>query len=223
MINTASINSAAINTGGGVSSITALHIQLTGQAPGFINRKIATIKPNWLKTLYTCHLTGLYDGLPDLPLQISSFQIRMAANPLQTYLSVVIKGVDRYEAAINARTNGSIVIKRQYVYSDKSVNEITMATAKMDNLAINQGGRAGATGSLTGYELLHVETNYRLVLKDPITRGLSSNGALRYRCAIDPRVRPRDIVQIANDTFTVDTVNIIIDSAMAIMELSGSS
>lgn len=194
-------------------------VNIIGLQPSFVNRLPSTITNHWISTHYRCCLTGAADGLENLELPISSFQTRMNADPFRIYLSVVVPGVDIYIDAINARPNGLLKITRIYNYLDGSASEFGMSSAAFDTLLTNQGGRSGVTGTLTGSELMAAITPQTIELFDPITRS-SDSGGRRYRCRIDPRVRPLDTVIINSETFTVDSVIYIIDTKTAIMEVA---
>ena len=183
-----------------------------------IESGITVISNNWISTHYRCVLTGAADAMEDLELPISSFQTRMGSDPYRVYLSIVVPNVDAYIDGINARPNGEIKITRIYNYLDGSSEQFVMAQSAFDTIQTNQGAKSGSTGNISGYKTLTAGTAHALVLTDPITRS-SDNGRRRYRCQIDPRVRPLDTVTINGESFQVDQVIHIIDTKTAIMEI----
>ena len=186
-----------------------------GQA---ITRSDTDITPRWISTYYVCTLTGAADGMDDLTIPIKSFQTRYGSDPYRIYLSVVVPGIDAYIDDINARPNGSLIIDRIYNYLDGSSANFRMAKSVIDTITTNQGDKSGVTGTLSGYLQSTAENPLNITLTDPITRS-SDNGRRRYRCQIDPRVRPLDTVTINGESFQVDQVIHIIDTKTAIMEV----
>jgi len=191
----------------------------SGLQPNFVNRLLYPIENHWISTHYRCYLTGSQDNLIDLELLISSFQTRMAATPRpRAYLSVIVPGVDSYIDAINSRPHGRLKIDRIYNYLDGSTATFSMVNVPFETIATSQGGRAGTTGNLTGSEEGVYLTPQTIELFDPVTRSYDSGG-IRYRCRLDPRVRPNDTVIINDESFVVESVIHIIDTQTAIMEV----
>jgi len=182
-------------------------------------RFVAALPPVWIATRYRCYLTGAENGLDtDLELPISSFQTRLRNDGL-SYLSCVVNGVDAYVSAIAARSNGKLKIWREYVLDDGGVSPFLMAAADYDEMQISSGGRAGTTGQLAGTGNFAPETAETITLQNPTYYGLSG-GKRRYRCELDPRLRPGDTAIINGDTFVVGTIVHIIDVTTTTMEIS---
>lgn len=194
-------------------------VNIIGLQPSFVNRLPSTIANHWISTHYRCYLTGSADGLSNLELPLSSFQVRLNANPLRAYLSVIVPSVDTYIDAINARQNGQLKVVRIYNYLNGASSSFGMVSTSFDSLSTNEGGRSGSTGTLNGFSYTSDSPPQNIELFDPITRS-NDNGRRRYRCRIDPRVRPLDTVNINGETFTVDSVICIIDTKTAIMEVA---
>ena len=184
-------------------------ITLTGQQPGFINRSLKAIAPDWVATRYQCFLD-------DLELPISSFQTRLTSTT--TYLAIVIKGVDAWIDEIIARNGGALSIYRIYDYLDGSSASFFIASALFDTLQTSQGARSGTTGTLSGSENMAIVTPITLQLTGAVTRSYDSGG-IRYRCKIDPRAKPLDTVTINGETFVLESVIHIIDTKTSIMEI----
>jgi hypothetical protein len=186
-----------------------VQITLTGQQPGFINRSLKAIAPDWVATRYQCFLG-------DLELPISSFQTRLTSTT--TYLAIVIKGVDAWIDEIIARDGGALSIYRIYDYLDGSSATFFIASALFDTLQTSQGARSGTTGTLSGSENMSIVTPITLQLTGAVTRSYDSGG-IRYRCKIDPRAKPLDTVTINGETFVLESVIHIIDTKTSIMEI----
>jgi len=217
-------------TGGGVISVAGAGlvrptpqaigagvIALVGASP--VVKALRPIVNHWVATVYRCRLSGAADGLPDLALPLSSFQIRMGADPYRVYLSAVVPGADAYAAGIAVRPHGTLSVTRIYRYLDGQQASFEMAAVPFDSLSTNQGGRAGTTGTLSGYQTLTPAEARSMTLFDAITRA-SDAGRRRYRCRIDPRLRPLDTAVINGESFTVDGIILIVDTVTAIMEIS---
>lgn len=179
---------------------------------------LSAIAVGWISTHYKCYLTGAADGKTDLEIKIKSFQTRFGSDPGRIYLSVVVPGVDAYIDEINRRTNGRLKINRIYNYSDGSQSVFEMAAVGIDTLATTEGGRSGVTGQLSGSENYTAGTAQTITLYSPVYRA-SEGGKRRFRCAIDPRVRPGDTVKINGETFVVTGIVHIIDTKTSIMEI----
>ncbi|MFA5922309.1 MAG: LamG domain-containing protein [Methylococcaceae bacterium] len=184
-------------------------IALLGQQPTFVNRLFHAIDETFISTSYRCYLG-------DLELPISSFQTRMSTST--SYLSVVVKGIDVLIDEVTARLNQRISIFREYHYIDGSINRVFVLDMIFDTLQTSQGAHSGTTGILSGSENTPFVSPLTLELTDPITRSYDSGG-IRYRCRIDPRVRPNDTVAINGETFQLEQVIHVIDAKTAIMEI----
>lgn len=201
LINGGAINSGAINAA-------------TGEI-----RFVAALPAVWIATHYRCYLTGAQDGLSiDLELPISSFQSRLRNSGL-SYLSCVLKGADAYVDAIAARSNGQLKIWREYVLSDDSMQSFLMAEVDYETIETYHGGRSGVTAILSGTGSFVPATAETISLSSP-TYASYSGGRLRYRCEIDPRLRPGDTANINGDSITVGTIVHIVDTASTIMEIA---
>jgi len=182
-------------------------------------RFVADLPSVWIATRYRCYLTGAENGLAsDIELPISSFQTRLRSGGL-SYLSCVVNGVDAYVDAITARSNGKLKIWREYVLDDGEVSPYLMAEADYDELQTYSGGNAGTTGTLTGTGNFVPDTAETIALNNPTYYSLSG-GKRRYRCEIDPRLRPGDTAVINGDTLVVDQIVHIVDVRTTVMEIA---
>ena len=201
MINSAPINSAVINSAGAeVRFVDALPVV-------------------WVSTRYRCYLTGAENGLAtDIELPISSFQTRLRNDGISS-ISCVLKGADAYIDAIAARDVGLIKIYREYVLSDGSVSSYLMAKGTFETLDLQSGGRAGTTGTITAMGNFTPSTNETIALTHPTYYARQSNKR-RYRCAINPNLRPGDTALINEDSLVVNEIIYVIDVTTATMEIA---
>jgi hypothetical protein len=172
---------------------------------------LISIQPNYLSTHYRCYLN-------DLELPIKSFQYRI--NPSRRFGSVVLAGADRFASEINARINGTLRIEKIYNYANGSSQSFLMFTIPFLTLRLDGGGRSGITGTLTGDASNSNVNPQSIDLFNPSVYGSSNGAQRRYRCDLDPRVRPGDTATINGDTFTVGRVVWYVDATTAIAEIS---
>jgi hypothetical protein len=222
----AALSSSAASTASATGGLTVGFIgqpargakSISGHAPGFINRVLQAISDNWLNTQYRCYLTGSADAVADVELPIKSFQVRQ--NSTYAYVSVVVPGVDAYQAAITARPNGSIKVQRIYNYADGSSDTFDVISAAFSSLRIDSGGASGMTGTLTGTGTMPTATAQTVDLYDP-TYYSSTNGIdRRYRCRLDPRLRPGDTANINGESFVVAEITQYVNASSTVMEIS---
>lgn len=178
------------------------------------------IAKNWLRTRYLCHLTGAADGESDLLLPMSSFAIRLNSSTASSFVQVVIPGVDSYADAIAARPNGSILITRIYDYLDGSSLTYEMARADFDSLRTDTGGQSGSTGTMQGYYTLTSSTARTYDLSDPTYRSWDGE-TVRYRCELNPLIRPGDTVTINEETIELRSIQHNVDVTLCLSEISG--
>lgn len=201
LINGAMINGAALNAASGGLSI------------------LESLPVSWIATRYRCYLTGAPDDVAtDLELPISSFQTRLRRSG-NSVVTVVVKGADAYMDEIAERPSGMLQVWREYVLSDGTVASFLMIEAAFDDLATYAGGRAGVTGTLTGIGPFAPEIPETLTLNNPIYYS-TSGGRRRYRCELDPRLRPGYTALINGETLVVETIVHIVDVKTTIMEIA---
>ena len=203
MINGYEVNGAEVNSASG-GSVAAI-----------------PIPTRWIATHYKCVLTGAQDGLGDLVLPISSFVVRINPSSSSSYVQAIVPGVDVYVDEISARSNGQLVISRVYVYLDGSSTSYEMTRGLFETLRTDTGGKSGTTGTLQGYWVF-VSSGYKeYLLVNPTYRSWDGE-TVRYRCELDPRVRPGDSVTINEETLTVVSVQHSVDVKLCLSEISGT-
>ncbi len=196
-----------------------LHLAIVGNVPVFEGRVLAPIPAVWLATRYRCYLTGAENGLPtDAELPISSFQTRINGDST-SYMSCVLKGADNYVDEIVARNLGRLRIWRAYVLSDGTELPFLMVEVLFERIDLSSGGKSGVTGQLSGTGNMIPQTPKTIALKNATFFGLSG-GKHRYRCEIDPRLRPGDTATINNTTFIIGGITHIVDTKTTIMEIA---
>jgi|GEM_PF-1445275 len=202
---------------GQVLTPTQSIISVVGQVSIFADRVLTPIPPVWLATRYRCYLTGAA-GLPDLELPISSFQTRINSDSV-SYLSCVLRGADSYTDDIALRAAGQLRVFRVYVLSDGAESTYLMANVLLEQMDLSTGGRSGVTAQLSGTGNMVPVTAKSMTLQNPSYFGLSG-GKHRYRCELDPRLRPGDTVTINGDTFVVGGITHIVDTSFEMMEIA---
>jgi hypothetical protein len=188
-----------------------LMLDLAGQTPSIVLRTVVDTPKQWVSTRYRCTLN-------DLLLPISSFQCRLRVDGLSA-ITCVLNGADAYVDAIALRSTGILTIFREYVLADGSISRYVMASGTLERLDVQQGGRAGMTGTLTATGNFEPDTTETITLTDP-TYYAQQSGQKRYRCAINPNLRPGDTALINNDSLVVGDIIYIVDVKTAIMEIA---
>ena len=130
-----------------------------------------------------------------------------------------IKGADLFVDAITARSLGKIKIYREYVLSDGNVQRYLMASGTFETIDVQSGGRAGTTGTLTATGNFTPSQNKTITLTHP-TYYASQSGKRRYRCAINPNLRPGDTALIGDNDIVVGEIIYIVDIKTATMEIA---
>lgn len=181
---------------------------------------VTQVAPQWVATRYLCQLTGAPDGVSDLTLPISSFAVRLNPSSASSFVQIVVPGVDSYADAIAARPNGQLVISRIYDYFDGSSSTYEMARADFDNMRTDTGGQSGSTGTLQGYLVLTNTSPKTVALSNPTYRSFDGE-SVRYRCELNPLIRPGDTVTINNETIELRTIQNNVDVTLCLSEISG--
>ena len=193
----------------------------TEYTPSFFNRTSRIISNNWLKTTYTLTIIGGNNNVDDIVVPMSSFQIRYNRLPYSEYLSCVINGADAYADEIIARIDGRLIINRYYHYQNDNIESYQVINVPFSDIRTDQGGRAGITATLTGRTMSQpYRTPINISLNSPVSKSLN-NGTVRYRCELNPLLRPGDTVTINGDTFVIDSQTVIVNTKSAYVEIGG--
>lgn len=162
-------------------------------------RGIADIKPNWLSTHYLC-----YVGTDLVEVKIKSAQIRYANGRL--YIGVVVPAATQYLSTVLDRINENVKLVKRYNYQDGGYSDFVLAEAALETVRVDQGGNSGETMTLNALTTLTTGNPNQLTLLNPTYRSQVNSGARRYRCEMDPRVRPGNVVTVNGESFTVASV-----------------
>lgn len=151
-------------------------------------------------------LTGSNETPPvaDAVIPITSFQSRMRQNE-PTYLSVVIGDIDSYAATINARSHGQMVIDMALLIDGVEAIREEIIRVDLEDIRIDEGPRNKSI-SLSG----HATVSYtpKITALSGATYKSITNGMRRYRCDMDPYLRPGDTVRINGEEFEIASLSI---------------
>lgn len=160
-------------------------------------------------------LTGSADGEADIEIPISSFQSRLRQSE-PTYLSVVIPNVDDYSAAIAARPNGQMVIEMAYVLGgEESVRE-EICRVDLESVRTDEGSRNQSI-TLSGHRTETYAT--KITVLTGVSYRNESDGVRRFRCAMDPYLKPGDTVRINDETMEVGYISVARSVKSELMEI----
>lgn len=184
-------------------------ILITGT--GSVEIGIQKLPSFWVSTRYECYLG-------DLLLPLKSLQYRLNAN--QNFASLVVPGADAYADAINARLGELLTVRRIYVQSDGSEDSFLMFSVTFDSIRTDSGGKSGITGTLSGSDSYTGRSPQTIPIQNVTYQNATNGTQRRYRCELDPRVRPGDTVTTETDSFVVSEVVWYIDVNTSIIELA---
>lgn len=142
------------------------------------------------KLIYRCILTGVDDGLADIVLPMSSFQMRLRDGD-PSYLSCVIPDSGTYEPYITARTNGDIVIQKGYVFSDGTEQMEEIARVNYESIQVNRGANNDSL-ILTGYKTVTSSAVADRTISGVSFYALQADGKRRVRANLDLFLRCGD-------------------------------
>lgn len=167
------------------------------------------------KRIYLFTLTGVIDGVKDIIIPISSFQSRIKSGD-PTYLSVVIPGIE-YASAINERLNGDLIVRMGYQDGDEILLTEVLSRVLFENITIYEGAVSKSI-TLDGHK---TETwmPKTVSLENASYRNFSK-GKLRYRCKPDLYLRPGDVANINDDSFTVESITYFVSPMLETYEIA---
>lgn len=147
---------------------------------------------------------GETPAVADAVIPISSFQARLRQGE-PTYLSVVIPDLDTYSAIVSARSNGQMVIDMALILDGVEAVREEICRVDLEDINIYEGARNKSI-TLSG----HATETY--TTKITALTGASyynlSGGLRRYRCAMDPYLKPGDTVRVNSEEFEVGYITI---------------
>lgn len=158
------------------------------------------------------------DGVLDpIRIPISSWQATLQADR-STFVQAVVPAVLDWVDAITARlTAGQIIITQAARFASGTEQEYEAARVPLQQFRVSRGPNR-ATAVLSGYSTIAAASASAVrVLRN--VRSYDSSGGSRYRCDIDPTVRPGNTAQVGADTFVVAYINIYVNDSDRYMDV----
>lgn len=178
----------------------------------------AALPPYAVQEIYTLTVTGSADGVDDITIPISSWQATNQAAPRLTYVQAVIPAAGQYLSALEARSNGDLVIRQGYKFSDGSTKTEEVVRARFDTPRYDEGP-SSLTMTVSGYKPGTVPQNGHRTLRG--IRSISlSNGKYRVRCKTDLFLKPGMTVTARDKTFQVSYINYYVNGSDRFCEVS---
>lgn len=190
--------------------ISSLDVQISAVVPvvfgGMVTVDWASmIDPIVAQEIYTLELTGSEDGLDDITIPISSWQATNRAAPRQSYVQAVVPASGPYISEIESRSNGDLVIKQGYRFSDGTTKTEEIARSRLNSVRYDRGPER-VTLTLSGRKEGLQAYNGTRVLQE--VRSISmTNGRHRVRCKVDLFLRPGMQAVANGKAFTVSYIN----------------
>lgn len=199
------------------ASIPAGGLVLQGFAPLYIWTP-SQVHLVTLQNIYLCILTGAADGVDDITIPISSFQSTMRDGD-PSYLACVIPNSVDYVAAIAARPNGDIVIRKGYRFSDGSMQTEEIIRVDYESLQVNRGARSDSA-TISGHKTTSSSNPKRVNLSGVSYYGLQANGKRTFRADPDLFLRVGDTAVYGAESIVVDQINYTVGERQATMQVT---
>lgn len=177
--------------------------------------------------VYTCTISA--DGYDDIVLPISSWQARFRTDDAQSYVAVVIPGIEYWEE-ISDRSAGTITIAKGWKFLDTNEEfTIDIIVADIDSISFDEGSRSASIG-ITAYTTL-VETPKSVTITEATYRGVSTQGKNKWKMPLyldidsesgDFFIKPGDTVTYDGDSITADYISISIGTSQNVMEVTST-
>lgn len=171
-----------------------------------------------LQNIYLCILTGAADGIADITIPISSFQSTMR-DGAPSYLACVIPNSINYVAAIAARQNGDIVIRKGYKFSDGSTQTEEIIRVSYESLQVNRGARSDSA-TISGHKTTGSSNPKSVNLSGVSYYGLQANGKRTFRADPDLFLRVGDTAVYGAESIVVDQISYSVGERQAIMQVT---
>jgi len=169
-------------------------------------------------TAYRLVLTGSADGKPDVVLPMTSFQSRLRQND-PTYLGAVVPNAVLHGQAVTDRPNADMVVESGLVFPDgRATLWEEIARAGLDDIRIDSGPESSSI-CLEGRKNITHQGRQLIILKDVQTLSCSG-GKHRVRASIDRFLRPGDLVQAGEITFTAGVIVHTVDVTSQYMDVT---
>lgn len=184
-----------------------------------VNPIAITLDPLSGIKIYRLILTGDGDATTDVELPLANFSGRLR-DAEESYLQAVIPDAYSYADLIADRPNGDIVISSGVRFADGTTQFVEIARANLESIADDRGSRS-ASVTLSGHKQ---STNQAPKSRDMsgVTYRHGGSGTKRYRCTLDPNLRPGDTAVFPNlgESIIVGTIQYIVDPRREEMELT---
>lgn len=163
---------------------------------------------------YTLTLTGAPDSLTDIILPMSSFQERLKKDD-PSWLSVVVPNGRTYADSVAARPNGEIVIDRNGIKEDGSLESIEIGRVALEEIRTDEGGRSSAL-TLSGHKTTSGGTPKGVAL-DKVKVRSEYKGKRTVQIKMDSAIVPGDQAEMDGQIFTIGEITRYVNSARAQM------
>jgi len=177
--------------------------------------------------IYTCVIDA--DGFDPVILPISSWQARFRTDDAESYVAVVVPGIE-YSDTITDREDGTITIHKGYKFLDTNEEFLTaIIEADIDSISDDEGPRS-ASIQITAYTTL-TENAKNVTIDEVHFKNTNADGSVRWRTSLwididtangDFFIKPGDTVTYSGDTITVDYISIAVDVNQESMEISST-
>lgn len=171
---------------------------------------------------YNAILTGVADGLADEVLTgLKSIQVRMRSGD-PSYLNVVAVYTTDLLAAIQARSNGNLVVNMVATPAGGggSLTE-TLISAPLDTVRFDRGGESQSI-TLVGYKTqTYGGGSVPVVLQGVMSESMMATGLMRYRCARpDFYLKPGQLASVGSTEITVAEISYSLAPGNQYMDVS---
>jgi len=202
----------------GVTAAPVHALSLAQHNPAYLWQPPAS-EATTAQVIYLCVVTGDADGLDDLTIPIASFQARRR-NGESSFLSCVIPDIETYEDAINARSNGDIVIRKGYRFSDGTTQVEEIVRVNFESPIRIDQGHINYTGTIAGTKTWTAGSPKSLTLSGISYRNVGSDGKRRYRASVDLFLRPGDTAVYGAEQIEVGLITYYVEPGRESMEVT---
>lgn len=171
-----------------------------------------------LQTIYECVLTGDADGLSDLVLPMASFQSTMR-NGEASYLACMIPDATAYKAGILARTNGDIVVKKGYRFSDGTTQMEELCRVDYESLRIDRDPTMDVA-TISGHRTATATASKSVTLTGVSYQGYRTDGKNVFRAEPDLFLRVGDTAVHGSYSFVVGEISYAVGTNQATMQVT---
>jgi hypothetical protein len=198
-------------------SVPQTSLELSGHQPyqswSLSKNRLAT-----LQNIYLCVLTGVDDGVADLIIPISSFQSTMRDGD-PSYLACVVPNSIDFVAAIAARPNGDIVIRKGYKFSDGTTQTEEICRVDYESLQISRGAHSDSA-ILSGHKTITSTDPKSVTLANTSFYGLQADGKKTFRADPDLFLRVGDTAVYGAESIIVEQISYMVSDRQAVMQIT---